>query len=202
LPFSDDSGISPNPVAATSDFRILDEKVGMAHRIWNFSLQRKNHEVQMDHSPFLGRMRIYQDGVLVKQITNLLDMGGEYSLDVKNHSCAVMVRPRGNLYDYDLAVDGISVTTGRPADRFIPLPRWRWIFIIACWFIPVISLGGIVPLLLGVGGAFACSSIVKTTSMKVGLRVSLCLVTTSLVWVAFLGFGIWSSFQRLGIKPF
>lgn len=71
----------------------------------------------------------------------------------------------------------------------MPLPKWSYAFIVACVLIPIVTLGGAVPALVGVGGAAGCAAIARDESKPASKRVALCLGVTALSWAVFAAFG-------------
>ena len=47
----------------------------------------------------------------------------------------------------------------RTAPVFEDAPRWSWVFIGMCLFIPLLTWGGLIPIVVGVGGALWCRRI-------------------------------------------
>ena len=45
-----------------------------------------------------------------------------------------------------------------------PIPPWVWVFVVACGAIPVVALGGAVPMALGFGGARRSNDVSATSS--------------------------------------
>jgi len=72
--------------------------------------------------------------------------------------------------------------SGRSA---VDTPAWGYVFAVACGIIPIISLGGCVPVAVGLGGAGGCLQMARSHSIPVALRVVACLVITAVSWVIF-----------------
>ncbi|HMC63530.1 MAG TPA: hypothetical protein VKI65_01180 [Gemmataceae bacterium] len=64
-------------------------------------------------------------------------------------------------------------------------PAWGYFFAVACGIIPIISLGGCVPVALGLGGAGGCLQVARSHSLPVALRVVACMGITAVSWVIF-----------------
>lgn len=65
---------------------------------------------------------------------------------------------------------------------FSDVPRWAWPFVAGCGAIPVVTLGGAVPFLLGFGGASLCASVAKRERIPIPLRVLASAVVTLAAW--------------------
>ena len=68
------------------------------------------------------------------------------------------------------------------AELFAGLPGWAWPFVALCLFIPVATLGGGIPVALGLGGAMGTASMAKDSARSVRTRVVLCVGITLLAW--------------------
>lgn len=69
------------------------------------------------------------------------------------------------------------------------IPGWAWIFVVACALIPIVSLGGLVPIALGVGGAMGCIGVARG-GMSTGAKVGVCVGITAVCWVGLIAFAI------------
>ncbi|HMA36601.1 MAG TPA: hypothetical protein VKY74_19255 [Chloroflexia bacterium] len=172
----------------------------MAQRIWDFSLEDGPHTVEMNHNYWTTRRQIVVDGhPLGKDEVHrqgVYGFGSQDTFPIGRHQASLHVVSNGFAYRYDLAVDGVSLTTGQPAIPR-PLPSWAWAFIIACAVIPILTLGGAVPAMIGVGGAFGCANLARDSSKPVGTRVALCSGVVLLCWTLFVIFALTlASIQR------
>jgi hypothetical protein len=68
------------------------------------------------------------------------------------------------------------------------VPWWACLFALVCGIIPGISLGGIIPIGLGLGGAAACIKVSSMGAMPKPLRFFLCIGISVVCWLAFLAF--------------
>jgi hypothetical protein len=65
---------------------------------------------------------------------------------------------------------------------FAGLPGWAWPFVAGCLFIPVATMGGAIPVALGLGGAMGVATMAKDTKRPTRVRVILCTGATILAW--------------------
>jgi hypothetical protein len=72
-----------------------------------------------------------------------------------------------------------------PGSAADPLPAWAWPFIIACALIPVVTLGGALPALIGFGGASGTMTISRFNKLSRTVRVGACATVTLFCWTAF-----------------
>lgn len=81
-----------------------------------------------------------------------------------------------------------KVTTGfsapmRTRERW--MPDWVWSFIGACALIPMISLGGVWPVGIGLFGVVGCGAIAQDPTQPKTTRILLCTGLTSVCWTLF-----------------
>jgi hypothetical protein len=69
--------------------------------------------------------------------------------------------------------------------RAATTPEWAYLFVVLCGAIPVISLGGAIPAVIGGGGAGLCLTVARAHSWSKGLRMFLCLGITVVAWFLF-----------------
>jgi hypothetical protein len=161
----------------------------MPVREWHVSLEDGPHTVVYEMSTFGGKRSITVDNVRqVEESNHSLEMGIDLPFRINQHQGMVQVRSGMLGAKYDLAIDGVSVQTGQPAARMLPLPGWAWIFIGACALIPIITLGGAVPAGIGAGGAFGCASVARDPRRSESGRVGTCLAIAAGCWGLLLGF--------------
>jgi len=80
---------------------------------------------------------------------------------------------------------GSSLQQQRKAWSAADTPGWAYCFAVACGIIPIISLGGCVPVAVGLGGAGGCLQLARSHSLPVVLRVLGCVGITAVSWVIF-----------------
>jgi acetyl-CoA acetyltransferase len=67
-------------------------------------------------------------------------------------------------------------------ELFAGLPGWAWPFVALCLFIPVSTLGGAIPVGLGLAGAMGAATLAKDAERSKRTRVALCAGVTALAW--------------------
>ncbi len=75
-------------------------------------------------------------------------------------------------------------------ESFDGLPGWAWPLVALCFFIPVATLGGAIPIVLGLGGGMGVANLAKNSGRSTGARVALSIALTLLVWIG-LGVTVW-----------
>lgn len=167
----------------------------MANKAWTVDLEDGRHTVELEHAYLAGKRVIFVDGQEVVRAQSLLDFGSDHPIRIGTHPALVRISTNGLTFRYDLAVDGRSVETGKELTRRPPMPKWAWVFIVLCAAIPVVSLGGAVPVLIGIAGAGACSAVARRTVWPAPARAAACAVVALACWAIFaffiVGLGIW-----------
>ncbi len=65
---------------------------------------------------------------------------------------------------------------------FLKAPGWAWIFMGLCLLIPIVTLGGAVPAVIGFIGSWGCA-VLSNQRWPMATRVVLCLLITITSWV-------------------
>jgi hypothetical protein len=65
-------------------------------------------------------------------------------------------------------------------------PQFAYLFAATCGAIPIATLGGVIPLVLGLGGAGLCMGIARAYSVPTSLRFIACLGITVVCWLVFI----------------
>jgi hypothetical protein len=81
----------------------------------------------------------------------------------------------------DVVVDGVFLGSGK---KYSESPLWALVFAIACMFIPITSLGGLVPFAMGFGGVLLCIA-ASRLNLPVVMRLIVCMFITAVAW------GLW-----------
>ena len=78
----------------------------------------------------------------------------------------------------DVVVNGAYLQSGK---RYVTRPTWAVVFGLFNILIPVVSLGGLIPAVLGILGAMACVGVAKS-QLPLAVRVVLAVVITAFAW--------------------
>ena len=160
----------------------------MIRKIWKIELDGAEHVVQLEQGFFATGKNIRLDGVVLKQDVQQRRswLGeGEFEFAIDGHVCLVIVRTNGLVYSYDMAVDGVSVDTGKRVASVPPVPTWAWIFVVACGVIPLVAGFGALPVLLGFGGAVFCAITARDAQKTMRQKLVTCVVITVGAWLLF-----------------
>jgi hypothetical protein len=64
-------------------------------------------------------------------------------------------------------------------------PGWAYVFAGLCGLIPIVALGGCVPVAVGIGGASTCLGLSRLRRLPGAVRVIGCIAITGTAWVVF-----------------
>jgi len=62
-------------------------------------------------------------------------------------------------------------------------PQWAYLFAAICGMIPIVTLGGAIPAVIGVSGASGCLAISRMYSVSSFLRFFVCLIISVTCWL-------------------
>src|SRR5262245_11994399 len=86
----------------------------------------------------------------------------------------------------DAVCGGCGLALVRPKAHTV-VPFWGFFFSLACIMIPVLTFGGTMPLVLGLGGAGGCVKASSLAGWSAAARLLICLGITVFVWLMFIG---------------
>jgi hypothetical protein len=163
--------------------------VTMAKKTWNIQLEDGTHTVELDKKWLSGKRTLRVDGQIVATgKSTWAYTGSDDAFQIAAHEGVVHSRTNGFTSNYDLSIDGRSVQTGQPTAPLQTIPKWAWIFVVACVVMPIITLGGAIPALLGIGGAFGCVIISRHPTRSRRAKIMWSLGVTVLCWGLFIAF--------------
>lgn len=92
----------------------------MAKRTWMLMLDDERHIIELEHGYFSGKRSIRIDGKQLQlpsfESQQLVDTGSRHAFRLSGHNCMLVILTNGLTFNYDLEVDGRSITTGQPTD--------------------------------------------------------------------------------------
>jgi hypothetical protein len=153
---------------------------------WEFLIDETMHVITFKQTVFTGKRYFEIDGNPVKiPRFNCLHsyMSVEYPITVAGHHGLFVIKNNAN---FDIVLDGKFITTGKDYIPSIPLPKWSWIFIVACLAIVMLAMGGAIPAVLTVFGVVGCTRIVRLSKMSTRVKVLLCTLVTGACWGTFI----------------
>jgi hypothetical protein len=85
----------------------------------------------------------------------------------------------------DVAVDGFYVDSKKPYVPFKSIPWWNWVFAAACIAIPIVALGGLLPVVIGLLGSVYCMRVSISPYSKTPFKLLSCFGVTAVCWGLF-----------------
>ncbi|HPH94255.1 MAG TPA: hypothetical protein PKW33_00160 [Anaerolineaceae bacterium] len=160
----------------------------MIKKSWMVNLEDGPHAVQLEQNLLGTSSYITLDGRRLEDVkitrSNMGDTDYEFMIGV--HTGKVMARNNFWTYQFDLAVDEKSVSTGAAPKPHNILPRWSYFFFVACGILPIMFIS-IFTALLGFGGLLGCAYVARDESKPEKTRIIICAVITGLAWIIFIG---------------
>jgi hypothetical protein len=181
----------------------------VANRNWKFKLRNQVYSLDLDHNTVTGKTKIFLDGEKVVETgINLADSQGVHRFEVAGYPCAVVIKSNGLTFSYDLVVKGVSYETRQPVDLDTVVqpqkskksnkparqfdgstPIWAWLFICGCGAIPIVTLGGAIPGMIGFGFGSAVYRLSRNPSFSFPVRFFGSVVLTGTAWGLLFVFG-------------
>ena len=147
---------------------------------WNVNIGQNSHVVQFDPGKRKKNMRLIVDGaetpIKLSFMQNITGLDHEFTLE--GIPCHFVLRGS----KADLAVNGTYIDSKK---AYTPLRKpgpLTWVFVVLCLAIPVVSLGGALPAVLGVAGAMGCLFVSTAPQLQLPVRVTLCVLITAVAW--------------------
>jgi hypothetical protein len=100
---------------------------------------------------------------------------------MKCPNCQALCCPSDN---YCVSCRG-SFSASHQTDAKAATPPWAYVFAALCVAIPLVTLGGCVPSVIGFGGSGACLTVARSKSTAAPLRFVVCMGITVICWLGF-----------------
>lgn len=148
---------------------------------WEVSIDGINHQVHFTQASKVKDCRLAVDNLPVSIYET-----GEKTIDqpfqIGNKECRLVMARKA-----DLVVDGRLLSNGQKYTPIQKKPWWSWLFFALNLLIPIIAMGGIIPVLLGVGGISLCMGQFQAFHEKKSRQQILCCTgITALMWGLFI----------------
>lgn len=147
-----------------------------------FNVDGKNHELKVT-----GRGTTYlisiDDQMEQKVKLGTFTAMADHVTEIDGHPVAVKFFGK----NVRISVDGFYVDDNTPFDPLLPIPKWAYVFIALNVLIPISTLGGVIPAVIGFGGASACTYAARAkfgTPMKVFISFLITIVAWVLLLIA------------------
>ncbi len=147
---------------------------------WKINIDGTEHNVSFTQNIWSGKITLVIDDryVELKRKPMQAILGLDQAIKIGGHECRLVVI--GN--KADIAVDDIYVDSKEPYMPLEGMPKWNWIFIIACALLPICFVGGVIPVLIAVLGIVFCMRISITPNMSLLIRFLCCAGVSAVAW--------------------
>ena len=119
---------------------------------WEIDIDGNTHKVEFTRGRVFNNHKIVIDG---KQISYDKHVLGDYlgvDIPLTLGSKEVMLFQRGKFVD--ISVDGYGLDSGEEYIPKLKMPKWNWIFVVLMALLPVVALGGALPVILALIGIY------------------------------------------------
>jgi len=149
---------------------------------WDIKIKRTNHQIILKRNWFTSQYIVMVDEKEVPFTLTLQDFfkGLDMPLKIKNNEIRLII----NGYSKDLVVDGKHLKTGLVYEPIGKIPKWTWFFVLLCLALPVMSLGGFIPIMYAIVGIQYVIRTSLNPAWPTSLKVIACLGATAFIWFA------------------
>lgn len=147
---------------------------------WHINIEGNDYHVVLERNIWSGRNKLFINEVQ-QELTNVpfqAYKGSDQLIYIGGKECRLVVI--GN--KADIAIDGVYVDSGKLYMPFEKIPVWSWFFILVSLAIPIVSLGGLVPIALGFLGSVYSIRIGISPDMKIGNKILASIGVVLLAW--------------------
>ncbi|MEQ8672009.1 MAG: hypothetical protein RLP44_00615 [Aggregatilineales bacterium] len=156
---------------------------------WTINLRGQMRTISAELSGLNGKLHVYVDRQLVYETpwTKLFRFSHDFMIDGVPSSILYYLEDDYTVPHMYLIVDHINVETGRNVGK-TTLPIWSWIFAMMCFIIPIMTIGGAIPALIGgLGGIFSLATANRRAESE-WVRVVKIIGIVIVTWVVFIMF--------------
>ncbi|MDD2370992.1 MAG: hypothetical protein PHQ32_03205 [Firmicutes bacterium] len=150
---------------------------------WKIQIGDITHEVVLKKDVLFNKHKLIIDGT-EKNLSNSLKnnwIGIDEPIMIGNKE-AIFTR-RGSTFD--IVIDGFYVDSKKEYKPLNKMAWWSWIFVVLCLLIPLLAIGGILPVLFGISGAVLCVQVSTNPTMKLLMKILLNILITVIAWFCF-----------------
>lgn len=181
-------GEPPPPERASSGRRKVEEATPYPRTtrsgatVWHVTTDAP-HTVELELSILSGREIVVVDG---RELVNAIKWSfrSEHRVPLGNVTGVLTVAQGLSSPRVSLEVGGREVKPVATATlvQVGNAPPWAYPFSVACFAIPIVTLGGALPAGIGFGAGAACLAVARNEKMAISVRVVLCTLITLAAW--------------------
>lgn len=150
---------------------------------WEITINGTQNTVVFVPNQWTGKHKLIINGKEVALKTSPFQafVGTDQPVNIAGKECRFVLI--GN--KADIAVDGMYIGSNKPYVPLKSMPWWIWIFIVMCVAIPIISLGGILPIAIAILCSISCIRIGVSPNIGTTKKLLCCFGITALAWTVF-----------------
>ena len=155
---------------------------------WNITVDGVQYTVVFTHNSWSGRNKLTVNGeeVPLKKTPFQAFVGSDQPVNIGGSECRLVVIGS----QADLAVNGTYIDSNKSYIPLKSMPWWTWIFVCACIAIPIISLGGALPVVIAILASIGCVRLSVSPTMKTAGKILSCLGITLAAWAVLIGISV------------
>lgn len=148
---------------------------------WIININGKENEVIFTPNKWTGKHKLTINGKEVKLNSSSFQslLGLDQAINIGGKECRfVLIANKA-----DIAVDGIYIDSKKEYVPLKSMPWWTWIFIAICIAVPIVSLGGALPVLIALLCSVLCVRVSVSPNMKILPKILICSGISLLAWI-------------------
>ena len=150
---------------------------------WKININGTQNAVVFVPNHWSGKHKLTINGkeVELKKSPFQAFVGMDLPIDIAGKECRFVLI--GN--KADIAVDGTYIDSKKLYVPLKSMPWWTWIFVIVCIAIPIVSLGGALPVVIALLCSIWCVRVSVSPNIRTAIKVLCCLGILVLAWILF-----------------
>lgn len=147
---------------------------------WDITINGMTNTVTFTPNQWSGKHKLTVNGkeVLLKKSPFETFVGTDQPINIAGKECRFVLI--GN--KADMAVNGTYVDSKKLYVPLKSMPWWTWIFLVLCIAVPVVSLGGALPVGIALLCSIWCVRVAISPNMKTAIKILCCFGITALAW--------------------
>ncbi len=149
---------------------------------WNVTVDGVAHELSYEKKFWSGKLFVIVDGEKTEMKRTSFSesfTGIDKPFYIGEKECRFVAI--GN--KIDIAIDGMYIDSKKPYVPLEKMPSWNWVFIALLIALPIMTLGGALPIVLAFLGITLCVRISILPSMSTTGKVFSCIGITAGAWM-------------------
>lgn len=156
---------------------------------WTIMLNGEKRTVMAEMNGLSGKVQIYVDNHFVYEPSWLKVYRFSHNFSIDAFPATIIYYLNNDIIvpHLNLIVDHTNVETGQYVSK-TTLPVWSWLFALTCFIIPILTIGGALPSLIGMGGGVYVLATANRRSESEWVRIAKMVGIILITWLVFLMF--------------